>query len=83
LNLQNIANGVISGLNEEMMNFVTNESMERFVYEIDDQFFEQLTSIDNDLPTLTSEKKDLIDIEKYSKPLSTVNQTNRENCICP
>ena len=75
---------MISGLNEEMMNFVTNESMERYVYEIDDQFFEQLASIDNDLPTLTSEqKKDLIDIDNYSKPLSTVNQTNRENCICP
>ena len=40
LNLQNIPNNEISGLDTDVLNWVTIESSERYINEISDDFFE-------------------------------------------
>lgn len=77
LNLVNVPNQQISGLNDEMLNFVSKESGDRYVLELSDQFFEELQETDT-LPVLSATELDeLTKLEKSNIPKSTLDQTKR------
>ena len=77
LNLTNVPNEQISGLSDEMLNFVSKESGERYIWELGDQFFEELQETET-LPGLSAiELNELAKLEKSNIPKSTNDQTKR------
>ena len=54
LNLESIPNNMISGVGDDILEFVTNESSNRFIVELDDQFKNELQQLDS-FPTLSDE----------------------------
>ena len=78
MNFDNIPNGMISGLSGDMLDFVTEVSNERYVYELDQRFFNELEAIENVDSTLSKEQEEeLIQLEKSAQPASTQNQTQK------
>lgn len=77
LNLVNVPNEMISGLNDEMLDFVSRESGDRCVLELSDQFRKELQETDS-LPVLSAAELDeLAELEKSNVPKSTSDQTRR------
>ena len=77
LNLVNVPNEMISGLNDEMLDFVSRESGDRCVLELSDQFRKELQETDS-LPVLSAAELDeLVELEKSNVPKSTSDQTRR------
>jgi hypothetical protein len=73
LNLANVPNGEISGLDSETLDFVTRESNQRYLAEID------LSSFENEpLPDLSPELDDYLrNLEREFIPKSTSDQNKR------
>ena len=77
LNLENIPNSMISGVGDDILEFVTNESSNRFIVELDEQFKNELQQLDS-FPTLSDEDlEELKRIETSAIPKGTQDQTNR------
>ena len=68
VNLVNVPNEMISGLNDEMLDFVSRESSDRCVLELSDQFRKELQETDS-LPVLSAAELDeLVELEKSNVP---------------
>ena len=79
LNMKNVPGGIIGGLDEEMLDFVTRESSERFVNELSSSFLQELENIDRMDKFLTEEAEILLtDLENSRKSSSTEKQTKNE-----
>ena len=77
LNIENIPGGMISGLSDEQLQFVTLESGERFLTELSVDFQVDLDR-DRELPSLTEEQLSYLNsIEKIAIPKATSNQTKQ------
>jgi hypothetical protein len=89
LNLENIPNKEISGLDDEMMAFVTEQSMNRYVKELSDSFRQELRELEEaDIPDIMNlsecfpeldadDVSALKTLENSSIPNSTQSQTHR------
>lgn len=76
INMDNIPGGMISGLDEELLTFVTEESSERFVHEISSSFFNELEAIEKMDKVLSDEEEQkLIELEASSNSVATDKQT--------
>jgi len=78
LDFQNIPDNIISGLDSNELMFVSKESNNRFVNELDPQIMDDLNAIlkDNELKDLSSEEKEYIKrLETESIPKSTQKDT--------
>ena len=64
LNLRNIPNQMISGLSGDMLEFVSNESNERFVVELEKKFIDELRALD-DIPAISNE--DLLELNSLER----------------
>ena len=58
INLQNIPNQMISGVSESCMNFVTEQSNDRYVFELDPNFLKLLDETENFNSILTEEEEE-------------------------
>ena len=58
--MKNIPGGMISGLSEDVLQFVTNESSERYVHEIyvSEEFMSDVLSEEQLLPVLNTEQEE-------------------------
>ena len=64
LNLNNIPGKMISGLSTEMLNFVSEASSSRFLYELDQTFLDELLTTDEMDSILSKEEEEkLIELE--------------------
>jgi hypothetical protein len=80
LNMNNVPGKIISGVDDETLNFITKESNERFLIELDPKFLEEvdisLFEMDNNENILTEEEqRELARIEQASVPISTQKET--------
>ena len=86
INFGNIPNNEISGLSDEFLQFITDESGDRFITELTKEFRDELDSCDNLLkPTYESLDEDqlklLENLEKDAIPLGTSYQTQRHTTM--
>ena len=76
INMDNIPGGMISGLDEELLTFVTEESSERFVHEISSAFYNELAAIEKMDKVLSDEEEQkLVELEASSNSVATDKQT--------
>lgn len=76
LNLSNVPNNMISGLNDEMVEWVSEQSTERYLTEITSVFMENLNEEESTYYEVPDEVgQELNRIEKESIPTSTMKQT--------
>lgn len=74
--LKSILPGI--GLTEDLMDFIANESGQRYILELDPQFIAENNQMAADLPELTAEQlADLDGIEMDNQPSSTSSQTRQ------
>lgn len=74
--MDNIPGGMISGLDEELLTFVTEESSERFVHEISSAFYNELAAIEKMDKVLSDEEEQkLVELEASSNSVATDKQT--------
>ena len=78
LNWSNVPTEDLGGVSTELLDFITNESDERYLHELDSQFLTaNLGEFDN-IPNITIEDiENLNKLEKESIPSSTATQTRR------
>ena len=78
INLKNVPDEMLSGVSDSCLDFVTRESNERFVVELDPSFFKSLEEADRFDSILTEqEEEDLIALERSSVSKSTGKQTTQ------
>ena len=75
LNLQNVPNNMISGIDSETLEWVTKESNKRSIFEWSDEFLKYLNDeeiLESDIPEEVAEELDML--EKESIPQSSATQ---------
>lgn len=78
MNLENIPNGLISGLSTDVLDFVTHESNDRYMIELDQSFLDNLlTTEDLDKSLSPDQEKMLIELEQSGQATSSENQTKK------
>ena len=78
LDWNNVPLDELSGVSSELLEFITNESDERYLHELDTKFLDTNLGELNDIPDITSEDIENLDkLEKDNVPSSTANQTRR------
>ena len=78
INLSNVPGQMISGLSDDILDFVSEASMERYVRELDPDFLQEIKETDNFDDVLTEDQeKYLLNLEKAAIPASTDNQTKK------
>ena len=78
INIQNILNQTITGLNSEELSWVTEESFDRLIKELDPGIFEEVENwtVSRKYSTLTHEiQEELDEAEKSAVPKSTFGET--------
>ena len=75
LDMTNIPGQQISGCGDDELEWITTESMDRYLYELSDTFVRRLDEEDIDIDAQIDE--DLRKIELSSIPKSTLSQMNR------
>ena len=70
---------MISGVGDDILDFITTESCNRFIVELADEFKDELQKLDgNQFPSLSDEDlKELKRIEMKAIPAGTQDQTKR------
>ena len=78
INLSNIPGQMISGLSDDVLDFVTEASMERYVQELDPGFLQEIMEADSFDDVLSEDQqKYLLNLEKSAIPASTNDQTKK------
>lgn len=80
LNLQNIPGKQLSGLDNELIDFITNESNERYLHELSKDFSEEVNNINNIFPEISLTEDEILELENLensSIPFGTDQQTKR------
>lgn len=78
LNLQNVPGKCINGMDDELLDFITAESNDRYIIELENCFHEELLHMEQNLPQLNKEDlEDLDKIESESIAVGTDAQTKR------
>ena len=76
LNLANVPGNIISGMDDEVLNFVSNESSDRYLYEFSSSFLDFLSREESiDIPEEIS--IELAEMEKQFTPKSTMKQMEK------
>ena len=80
INFENIPGNQFSGLSDDILQFVTDESGDRFITELTDEFRNELDNFDNlhDYQSLDGDQLNLLEkLEMEAIPPGTNNQTKR------
>lgn len=78
LHFKNIPNQMLSGVSGTALDFVSKESANRYLLELDGKFLSNLNELCDNLPILTADQlKELDNIETSGIPSSTSNQTKQ------
>lgn len=78
LNLENVPNNMISGLDDIMLDWVNEESNERELYELSSDFIKMLDATDDDIPDIPEDVEEEINIlQKEAIPKSTLQHMEK------
>ena len=76
MNFDNIPGNILSGVDDAMLDFITNESSDRYITELDPTFFNAIVETDKLDQVLSEERNDILtQLEKDAIANSTEKQT--------